>query len=761
MDKGPFSWSELITAGQLYISLDGLDPDVHTSKWTEQMESLCNEIRTKISGKSDEHKNPQLECNPLAIWLKPVDFSKDVSSYQKSYVEGTRTWLVQKVHQAMASHNARIIWLNGAAGVGKSVMTWLLSTNLPPECILGSYFFCCHNDEKKNKVKSVILTTAYQLSLPSELSEFREHLLELLKIDEENIANLKKSIFDLPSSDLFVKLIVDGLKKIKSTNKDVVIIIDALDECGAQGGRERKELLSVIRECSKSLPEFVSLFVSGRPEVDIWESLSQLKPLLELAPSDVENLTDLKLFAKSRLISHYRNASDESLNSAIETLVLKADGVFMWAKLACDHIDEVNPKNVDIIMEIINTLNSGMDAIFMTTLTESYKTNELIDDFKLVVGTICVLQEPLTVEALASLLSIDSSRVAMVVLCNRYIVTVNLKKLVVVVHKSVPDFLTSCTRCVDERFYIDKQQAKVRLANSCLAVLNGDLEFNICKLDPKKLYLSISDLEVQTSKIPMHLEYAAKFWIIHALQYSEQGTIDDILSMFCSNHLLHWVEVLSVCSSLSIVQTLLPQLILRIHSPHITNLLKDIKRLVGEFFKPISQSAIHVYCSALVLCPKDTALFKQYYPIFNSVKLPKVITGKDQDWSPCLATFEGHTSNVNGVTWWISTDEKTSLIASASNDNTVRLWDAFTGLEIQKILGHTRAVNSIAFSKDGTKLVSGSSDNSIQIWNIETKESNLLVGHSGPVMSVAFSPDGGKIASGSDDETVRLWDIKS
>ncbi|KAJ1560173.1 hypothetical protein HK096_009731, partial [Nowakowskiella sp. JEL0078] len=67
MDKGPFSWSEFITVGQLYIDLDGLDPDVHTSKWNEQMESLCNQIRTKISGSSEKHKNTQLENDPLAI----------------------------------------------------------------------------------------------------------------------------------------------------------------------------------------------------------------------------------------------------------------------------------------------------------------------------------------------------------------------------------------------------------------------------------------------------------------------------------------------------------------------------------------------------------------------------------------------------------------------------------------------------------------------------------------------------------------------
>ncbi|KAJ1557184.1 hypothetical protein HK096_008658, partial [Nowakowskiella sp. JEL0078] len=249
LEKSPFSpWSLGFAPDEIYIELHGIEPN--QTQWTEKMTALCKEIRHKIE--VDKKYNDALNItDPLAKWLRPV------------YVEGTRTWLVQRVHQVMESHKARVIrviWLNGVAGVGKSVMTWLLSTNLPPGSILGSRFFCRHNDEKKNNTKSVILTTAYQLSLPSELSSFREHLFELLKIDEENIANEKKRIFELPSSDLFVKLIVDGLNKVKSTTKDVVIIIDALDECGTQGGRERKELLSVIRDYSKLLPEFVSLF---------------------------------------------------------------------------------------------------------------------------------------------------------------------------------------------------------------------------------------------------------------------------------------------------------------------------------------------------------------------------------------------------------------------------------------------------------------------------------------------------------------------
>jgi WD40 repeat protein len=102
-------------------------------------------------------------------------------------------------------------------------------------------------------------------------------------------------------------------------------------------------------------------------------------------------------------------------------------------------------------------------------------------------------------------------------------------------------------------------------------------------------------------------------------------------------------------------------------------------------------------------------------------------------------------------------------IVSGSYDKAVRLWDMQTGKLIRQPLRHSSGVRSVAFSPDGLHIVSGSYDKVVRLWDTQTGKliGQPLQGHFGGIYSVAFSSDGRHIVSGSDDKTARVWDAQT
>lgn len=118
--------------------------------------------------------------------------------------------------------------------------------------------------------------------------------------------------------------------------------------------------------------------------------------------------------------------------------------------------------------------------------------------------------------------------------------------------------------------------------------------------------------------------------------------------------------------------------------------------------------------------------------------------------------FSGHLASVNALAW--SPDG--TFIVSASDDASVQIFHASSGQRRTVYTGHTEAVATVGWSPDGSLIASGGQDSTVQIWKAASGARTLTYrGHANRVNGISWSNDSRSIASGSDDKSVQVWDV--
>jgi NACHT domain len=480
----------------------------------------------------------------LLAKLKPdeineFDRSPCLPTTRLDVIKSVTEWLVDE-----SKDRRQVLWLNGLAGSGKSTLSTTIAHLMRDLRRLGAFFFFDRDIPERNAA-TVIRTLAYQLALfDTRIGSAMSHIIE----SHPNIASM-------PLEFQFTNLLTaQALSSVNWSGGPVVLVIDALDECGTE--HDRKPLMRALSKGFSDLPSFIRVVVVSRREPDIEDSLAahlavypySLNIDTATTKRDILEFLHHRFDEIRRARKHLLLPSDWPGNDKVQILSERAGGLFIWASTACLYMDSHDPQ--PRLDELITQQPMHASAPF-SKLDKLYKTGlesagnwsdpELKSDYRAIFGTILCARIPLSSSAIDSILMLPRPCLQSVshLGCVLYWSDVQPIRLL---HPSFHDYLSR--RSHTEPWFIDIEKHQEMLAVHCIKLLDRDLQENICGLSLPHL--------VQDETLPEALSYGCRFWVEHVCMILEVTVTSDIggqIYRFLCKHLLHWMEAMVILNN--------------------------------------------------------------------------------------------------------------------------------------------------------------------------------------------------------------------
>jgi hypothetical protein len=459
------------------------------------------------------------------------------------------------------------------AGTGKTTVAKTFCDRMARDGKLGASFFISRRDAARMDPSNIVRTMAYDLAYAVPSS--RQPILDALRSFPH--------LMDASLEQLVPQLIASALSPGRdSGNADdaVVLVIEALDECQKIGRLEGGKLVPLLASALRNQP--VKLLITSRMETSIMNMFALLAPVSvrlhdidkDIVASDVRRYFE-DSFAEIRQ-AHQISDSDWPSAQVVEDLTSKAGHLFIYASTVVRHVgnDQHNPR-----ARLRQVLEPGLsssvspyrlvDELYLQVLLSAVKTTEndenlLCYRLRLILGAIVFCQTPLTPSAFASFLAVDIHNLMIVLHRLSAILLPVMNEPVRLFHPSFPEFIVDAARCIDLRFRLDPDESHAVLAARCLIIMNNQLKQDICDIrDPTRTNSTVSDLpERLERRVSPELRYAAIYWIHHVTSASvATADVFDALTTFCDDHILHWLELLSLFKQLRVASKGLPGLL--------------------------------------------------------------------------------------------------------------------------------------------------------------------------------------------------------
>ncbi|KLO19718.1 hypothetical protein SCHPADRAFT_898656 [Schizopora paradoxa] len=675
---------------------------LEASKFLKSMKEHLLDVREAISvhkllvGGALERKG-EIDVMPfLKCRLKPGD----ELPLNAGCLEGTRERILSEVAKWLKTDELpNVLWVSGAPGAGKTALATTIVHMLADSKSkfnkkLGAEFFIKQRDPKRRDPRSVWRSIAYQLVTLDR--SFKVDILDVFAKDDKhnNVDGISiGSQFDLLIRNPFKNQLEFDTNAVPLSQGNIVVVIDALDECVSSDADEWRAFLATIVAWSTDLPQGFKLVVTSREEPDIVNELQDVCHRLVLDTGEIvsmESNEDIRHFLIARFQEMKVDANSAwPPSGSIEKLTDHAAGSFIWAMTVIEYISEDPQERLKVVLGsmVDSELAVGGDKLgllyaqILLNMVESFGLSSGFDSLSLVLASMVLLRTPLPLESLREILAPyhSPSHVESIFNSFKAFIIYDGDSVLHLRHRSFSDFLldeqrikrsiadahrmrdikwsTQALERIIATFDLSRQSAL--LTDACLSLMNQSLKFNIYAV-PSSHYGNgaIPNLDdfVKTN-IPTSLEYACCYWMDHLAiteQYKDTKShhhnkvIDNMLvpriQTFLREHTLHWMEVLSLTKrasessskwSLAFVADYM-----EVFDMEISKLARDASKFMESFAPAISFGAPHIYISALPFAPSNSPVSVLFGPKFkNSLS---VVAGRRDDWDPLLRTEHLH-----------------------------------------------------------------------------------------------------------------------
>ena len=419
------------------------------------------------------------------------------------------------------------------AGTGKSTIAHTIAAELDEKTDLGASFFFSRGVGQLANAALFVTILAHQLA----------DRIPVLRPCISEAVTRNPGIVQQDMRKQWKELIVQSIKKITTQYRTVIVVIDALDECGC--ANDMKLILQLLIELKGFSSMRLGVIVTSRPETPIQLGFKTMPEIIHqnLVLHDVEQRIvehDVLIFLETEFarIRKEQGLEDWPSEEQIRTVLKASNCLFIYAATVCCFVGEPSAllpeERLAMILQSSATNmypTANLDEMYIQVLRAHTGVKTSMEDkerFKQVVGSIIVLYDVLSLTDISSLLGLFTRQVraALNSLHSLLHIPDNPHSPIRLLHPSFRDFLLDRDRCSDLQFWVDRTIAGRDLASACLRLMTRYLVTNICQLREPSAAPSGIQREILSNHFSKALQYASLYWVDHLEQASCEQRVE-------------------------------------------------------------------------------------------------------------------------------------------------------------------------------------------------------------------------------------------